>query len=1114
MHYSREQKYYRQKIRKWFCMFFVMILAATIPISPFSAMHVFGEDVYFGTFYVSASGSDLNDGLSESTPFATLRKTADVINDSDEGKSYLVNVMSNLTSTETARYHDRSVTIMSYNGGLFTVTRGAGFGTVPDNQRGWYNPPMLEIETWVDPDPPEVTLTLQNIIFDDAYMHEGTKFKHAPNDGASTTGTDYVQDSIVATYSPYATIILNNGAELRNFGGMTAILADNGTVIMNSGSLITDIGSSGATRQVSTNLSDWTANGEAAVRVSGKGFFMYAGAAITNIANAHSVKLNGGSYKCLIDGEIANMKGNKGMDTGDEGRGGKNAVCFNRGTTLDPYTGVPGSAIIGPNANIHDNATKCGAVMVNRSTGISVKIYGKINNNEGGTGSTSNLAGTNGGGLYIVAGGTIYLEDGCEVKNNRTNGFTSYGGAASVQQSGSVLIMNGGTVTGNSSPALNTPSSVGGIAVNKGDARFEMNGGIIDNGVNGIWLFNNSIDTDCNGRLTLNAGVISGVTVRNTVVYGNNTQRNLFIKQTDALTIKSGYASVAGRQVTPISADFYIGNPNTANYANINSALPKGWTMPTTASNVIGFWMKKNGTAVFSVPAPASGTAPTNYNRPLGVYFAAVQGTLANGTVDSASPMKLYPTTVQSGKIIVSVPLNALANGATVVLVQPTDKYGIIDFKGPSTLTYDPDAAGYTIPYTAAYDMPEGLQVLLVTDGHENANTDFTLTIRPAPGTIPDPGSLTIDSEIFEISGVPVWNGTAGELVVILVLKNSWDTTKNLETKFEFSCEMDASNFIENGILSLTGELVIEGDNGSLYYIYGNQANTKMIIDTIDIKYIYSGSEEYTDQNSGNVAATLLTSGKYGSTIASAPDPNPTREGYTFKGWRTGPSGTGTEWIFGAAGTGTLLTAANGVDKTAKKLTLYAKWEIVGTPPPPTPPPQPPQPPKPPTPPPTINIVTEQDTKDIIDEEPIEIEKQQIQEEQQPTQPPAVTPPVEKNAWALVNLILTVVGLLLVVATLIRAQRQKSSHDEYLPPEYNEEKEEERRKQSGAWRIVALILCAAGIIIFLFTEDMRNPMTLIDRWTLVNAVIFVAEAICIGIASKRKKEESEDDIEV
>ena len=834
---------------------------------------------YNESYYVSANGNDMNDGLSELTPFETLAQTAAVINGAGTGGNYLIFVMTDLSITDCARYYDNKVTITSLGYAPVTVTRGLGFSCISDSARGWYNPAMLEIETAsLTP----ASLTLENIILDDAYLHEGTIFGYAPTDGGiSGTGTNYVQDGIITSYAPNATIILNGGSELRNFGGMTAIRAAGANVAMHSGSSITDINANmDITRAGSAGI--YYANGEAAVSIINSGVAMYDGSRITNIANAHGIKLSG-AVKLFMDGEISNLIGVRGMDAdpGGAGRAFKSAILFNGCTTLS-LNGDSGPAVIGPHGLIVNNQTKCGAIGINRAPDTSLELYGKINRNTGmpgGTGALEGLQGTNGAGLYIVGGGTAYLKEGSELCYNQVLGETGYGGAASIQQAGSKLIMDGGLVSGNTAPSGGSAApteGAPGIAMNKGNASFTMNGGIIDNGPYGLHLFSNSGDgTDC--TLTLNNGSVSGVVVNSTTQWGNTTQRQLYLNE-DCVTIETGYISVAGRQVTPISAGFYIGNPNTANYTNIKNALPEGWTMPSSAANVIGFWMKKAGTAVFSVPTPVTGLGGADYDVSLNVYFAAVQETTATGTA-SASSVKFYPTRIVNGQIVLTLPLSVYTNGATAALVQPTTDYGTIELTGPAELSYNSAAsaaAPYVIPYTSLYDMPSGLRELLLADRQDNSNTSITLYIRPDAKTAPDTSSLAIDSDIFELDGIPVWDAVSGEWAVPLMLKDGWDIAMNLSTAFSFSCSMDPPHFTSGDSLFLTGALELAGDNGKIYYAYGGWVTTVTVVNP-PTTYTVTVNDSYTEI-SGTGAYTP------GDTVIISAG---IRNGYSFNGWTT-----------------------------------------------------------------------------------------------------------------------------------------------------------------------------------------------------------------------------------
>jgi uncharacterized membrane protein YbaN (DUF454 family) len=1232
---------------------------------------------------VSPTGNDSNDGLSTDEPFATLAQTAAVINGiTPLNGNYLVIVMDNLISTACARYYNNNVTITSIDGEQFTVIRGAGFAALSDTARSWYNPPMLEIES-VDltPTASRISLTLTNIIFDDAYLTEGTIFDYAPTwNGVSPptapTGwgsMDCVQDAIVASYAHCATIILEKGSELQSFGGMTAArAADGATIIMKNGSLITDVDSTNATRQISTTLTDYRAVGETAVSISTNShFYMYYGAVISNIANAHSVKLSG-NYKCFIDGEITGMKGNRGWDATDrstnpkhEGRGPKCAVFFAGGTTLNTGEDYPGDhAIIGPNANIHYNQVKCGAIGVSRSTGISVKIYGKINDNSGQTGTTwrnvpiigeqAISSGTNGGGIYIVLGGTVYLEDGSELCRNSVMN-NAYGGAASVQQSGSKLVMNGGLVSGNTAAGMGP-----GIAVNKNGAVFEMNGGVIDNTANGVLLFNNSVlsvtDTDCNSHIVLNAGTVSGVTVHSNVAHGYSAQRYLNLSKNVKSTATNGRISVAGRNVVPITADFKIGNPNTATYPT-TTTLPQGWTIPSNVNNVIGFWMQKDGIAAFSVPAP-TGSASNNYNSGLGVYIAAVQATKADGTADTSVPIKFYPTTISESNIIVSVPLNGYPNGATVVLVQPTTTYGQIIFAEPYELLYDISATDYTVHYTGSYDMPSGFIAALDTAGHDNTNTVFTFTIRPDTRTEPDNSTLILNSDIFEITN-SFWDTSTHELIIDLKLTNTWKNPETFDTTFEFDCIMDAAHFVEDDFLELSGDITIVGLSKT-YFIYSNIMETEMVVlkgnlkisknvsgdaadPAKDFHFIVrfapdgtyggvasgsqivlqaGGSEDIRDiprgieymvveveaNQDGYTTTSTGASGTISETLSEAVFLNTkntiavedfrvyyngngesggvvpvdggspyvegsqvvvlgqgslVRAGYSFIGWSTSstaviatftagstfyiwsdtvlfavwtapvvvdtytvtyePSVHGTfsavSYVGLAYGDATpaapTITGETGWNFTGwapacavivtANVTYVAQWTQVSTvtPTPSAAPSLTPSPSAAPTISPSIvPTVT-------------------------PTETPKPTPTsiMEDHGppvWALVNLVLSVVGVILAILAVVfvllqqrQKQKAKQKYEQRNVKNQNaakstdkqDDNEMQQMQHRKMWLIITVAMGIVGIIVFLLTQNMKLPMAMVDKWTIVNAIIFIVEIIAIAFIFKRKEAE-------
>ena len=88
---------------------------------------------------------------------------------------------------------------------------------------------------------------------------------------------------------------------------------------------------------------------------------------------------------------------------------------------------------------------------------------------------------------------------------------------------------------------------------------------------------------------------------------------------------------------------------------------------------------------------------------------------------------------------------------------------------------------------------------------------------------------------------------------------------------------------------------------------------------------------------------------------------------------------------------------------------------------------------------------------------------------------------------------------ILSVLTLIRSLfwSKNKEQERYL----------EKKGISPFWLILTVILAVIGIIVFILTEDMSLPMTFVDIWTLLNAVIFLLGIISMSLTFKKEKRE-------
>ena len=155
-----------------------------------------------------------------------------------------------------------------------------------------------------------------------------------------------------------------------------------------------------------------------------------------------------------------------------------------------------------------------------------------------------------------------------------------------------------------------------------------------------------------------------------------------------------------------------------------------------------------------------------------------------------------------------------------------------------------------------------------------------------------------------------------------------------------------------------------------------------------------------------------------------------------------------------------------------------------------------------------------------------------------PSPSPTTSPPGgnvdEKPIWALVNLILSIVGVILaVVLTLYvllqrnqkhkkqQAQDQKkdtkgqyssNQKQKNTNTDNDDDHTEGKKKQKQRrlfWFLLSVIMGIVGIVVFLLTEDMSRPMALVDNWTIVNVIIFIVELIAIVLTFKHTDNKAE-----
>ena len=893
--------------------------------------------------YVSSSGNDGNVGT-QTAPYATLAKAVDA---ADDGAT--IYVMSNLTMTECARFHSKSLTITSGEGGPYTVTRSEGFATQNDIARSWYNPAMVEVQTHTGGEGAGLTLT--NIVFDDAGKTSGTVFAQAVSDGSIDNKT-CVQDAIIASNATVpTTITLGDGAVLRNFGGMSTVRATGAAkLVMKSGSVIEDTSSIIRIRGAAGSVGP-----AGAVWLQGGSLEMENGAKIRNI-NGRAVYADGGEV--TVGGTISSITGNADMWQGRDGTaihlrgentsavltstavieeisGGGSAVFVTgvgnrflteKGSTIRKLTQTIGvncvsnkntklngeitkvrgaiplrletaDVVLGEDGIIHKNElTSHGAAYVHNSSNLT--IYGKINDNY-------SSSGKNAAALFIASNGGdshTTLELGGEICNNTNNG-SKYGAAVELQQGSCSFTMNGGTISGNSGPC-------GAVQVHKGSAKFTMNGGEVTGntsttgGEAGIYVVENTPTVE------LKAGKAQSITLAANVS-ALPSKSHIYIS--DRFDLESGLVTMTqdAKTVTPAadSLDIKLGNASKESVTAFSGkADANGWNAPLAT-----FWAQRDGAAELMIDGLTLDSALPR------IVYALVQETGTDGKPASGAVVRVYSTEITADGIRLTLP-NGYANGYAVALAQPTTDFGtvvITTTKPELKETADLSGGAYEVPYTVTYTMSDSLLSMLQTasadipamsfvvelDSRLTAKTDvagkFLYDFDGAGILEVDESSITVSPDGHTITVVckPVTNWAAAvkdKTSVVMTLKG---------TGVLAAANFDAGEYL-NTSAHISGT-VSDGSTVTSVMIPSKVCRTKMTTQTFTVTYRGNGAD------SGMTAdATVYAPGETATVKANGY----TRDGCTFTGWNTGPDGSGTPY-----------KAGDRITMTGN-LVLYAQW--------------------------------------------------------------------------------------------------------------------------------------------------------------------------------------------
>ena len=122
--------------------------------------------------------------------------------------------------------------------------------------------------------------------------------------------------------------------------------------------------------------------------------------------------------------------------------------------------------------------------------------------------------------------------------------------------------------------------------------------------------------------------------------------------------------------------------------------------------------------------------------------------------------------------------------------------------------------------------------------------------------------------------------------------------------------------------------------------------------------------------------------------------------------------------------------------------------------------------------------------------------------------------PLAEGTWAVINLIAAILTTLGAIVALFRKKEEEDEDEEDQNKDKAEDEDEDdnRGKKMLAAKIAGAVAGIASPIIFILTEDMSLPMALIDKWTLLMAVVLVAQIVA-AIFNKKASELDDDEEE-
>lgn len=114
------------------------------------------------------------------------------------------------------------------------------------------------------------------------------------------------------------------------------------------------------------------------------------------------------------------------------------------------------------------------------------------------------------------------------------------------------------------------------------------------------------------------------------------------------------------------------------------------------------------------------------------------------------------------------------------------------------------------------------------------------------------------------------------------------------------------------------------------------------------------------------------------------------------------------------------------------------------------------------------------------------------------------------GSWALVNLVLVIIGGLVAIFTIMNSLlRRKSEKGEILG---GDEEYGKTNTDRLPWIVAASVFAMGGILIFILTQDTTSTMVLVDTWTIGN--VFLLAASIVSMIFVLKKDKADDSVDI